>query len=61
MFSLFELNTEWKLVPATCDPCSACHEIIYGKQYQLHLNDKPLDQVLCEPCYEVMEGRGDED
>ena len=48
------LTTEWRLVPTTCEPCTGCQEIIYGKQYQLFLNDKETDNRLCEGCYEVV-------
>lgn len=48
---LIVFTTEWRLVPATCESCTGCEEIIYGKQYQLFLNDKETDNKLCESCY----------
>lgn len=52
MFSLIEFNSEWRLVPTTCEPCTACKEIIYGRQYQLIITPGgPTDTILCESCY----------
>lgn len=52
---LVELTPEWQPVPTTCDPCSACQEIIYGKQYQMFLNNAACDTVLCEACFMEVE------
>jgi len=55
MFQIVEFSSEWHQVDTTCDTCTACKEIIYGKQYQLFLNNQPTEQIICEPCYqEVM-------
>lgn len=51
---IIKFTTEWRLVPTTCEPCTGCQEIIYGKQYQLFLNEKETDNRLCEGCYEAM-------
>ena len=59
--SLIEFNTEWRLVPTTCEPCTGCEDIIYGKQYQLFLNGNPVDAILCEPCKQAQDNLPDED
>jgi hypothetical protein len=46
-----EFNPEWREVPTTCEPCKVCKDIIYGKQYQLFVLEKPSDNILCESCY----------
>lgn len=48
---VIKFNMEWRLVPTTCEPCTGCEEIIYGKQYQLFVNDNQTDNRLCESCY----------
>jgi hypothetical protein len=51
---LIVFTTEWRLVPTTCDPCTVCEDIIYGKQYQLHVQRiGATDVILCESCHEV--------
>jgi formylmethanofuran dehydrogenase subunit E len=54
MFDLVPLKITWKQVQTTAEPCEVCKEIIYGNQYQQHLNGKPTEQIVCEPCYELM-------
>ena len=60
---MIEFEMEWREVPCTGDPCIACKEPIFGKQYQLHsvINDKatPLDQVVCASCYMEIEKEED--
>lgn len=52
MHSLIEFTTEWQLVPTTCEPCTACREIIYGTQYQLFIEPGgATDTNVCESCY----------
>lgn len=58
--SVINFTTEWRLVPTTCEPCNVCHDIIYGKQYQLFLNGKPTESKLCEPCRSVIESDTDD-
>lgn len=49
------IETNWKLVPTSCEPCRGCGDIIYGKQYQLHLQRiGETDVILCESCYTVV-------
>ena len=48
---LFSMSPQWRQVDTTCEPCTACHSIIYGNQYQLFLGKNPCDQILCEACY----------
>lgn len=57
---IFEL--EWREVPTTCDPCTGCGEIIYGKQYQMFLNTECnkgnsgiTETLLCQSCYECLD------
>lgn len=52
---LLVINLEWKEVPTTCEPCTGCGDIIYGKQYQLFLNNQPAETKLCEACYTAIE------
>jgi hypothetical protein len=49
---LIVFTTEWRLVPTTCDPCTVCEDIIYGKQYQLFIQPGgATDKILCASCY----------
>lgn len=56
---LMQIETIWKEVPATCEPCIACQEPIYGKQYQMFtlIGDKEsaLDTIVCSSCYDAIE------
>lgn len=56
---MMEFKLEWREVPCNGEPCIACTEPIYGKQYQLHsvIGDKvmPLDQIACASCYMEIE------
>jgi hypothetical protein len=48
------LDLKWEEVPTTCEPCIGCGDIIYGKQYQLHVQRiGATDVILCESCHEV--------
>lgn len=56
---MIEFEMQWREVPSTCEPCSTCTEVIYGKQYQLFtvINGQatPMETVLCESCYQAVE------
>lgn len=60
---MIEFKLKWREVPCTGEPCIACEEPIYGKQYQLHTiiggKATPLDQVACASCYMEIEKEGD--
>lgn len=57
-----EFTTEWRLVPTTCEPCVACNDIIYGKQYQLFFEPGGATKViLCEPCRTNIEDESDDE
>lgn len=53
---MIEFGMKWQEVPCTCEPCSACNEIIYGKQYQLFSvvgeTATPTETILCSSCYQ---------
>lgn len=51
---VIDIKFEWKEVPTSCDPCTGCEEIIYGKQYQLFVLGTPTDKKLCQSCYSVI-------
>lgn len=57
---ILKIELEWREVPTTCEPCSMCEEIIYGKQYRLFLNTKcekgepETEIILCQSCYECV-------
>lgn len=48
---VIDFNPEWREVPATCEPCNGCEEIIYGKQYQLFVMGRATDKIICGSCY----------
>lgn len=56
--AFIKFESEWKAVPTTCDPCAACRDIIYGKQYQLVLHTSKsishTDVNLCEACHSII-------
>jgi hypothetical protein len=52
---MIDFGMEWQEVPCTCEPCTACKEIIYGKQYQLFALGEPTETILCESCYVKVE------
>ncbi len=53
---LAEITLDWREVSTSCEPCSACGETIYGKQYQLFTEPGgQTDTKLCESCYEATE------
>lgn len=53
--AVIKFSTEWRLVPTTCEPCTVCQDIIYGKQYQLFMNPSgAIDTKLCESCYDAV-------
>lgn len=54
MFDLVPLKITWKEVPTTAESCKVCEEIIYGKQYQQFFNNKPTEQIACDPCYQLI-------
>lgn len=52
---VINFSMEWRLVPTTCEPCTGCQEIIYGKQYQLFLNPGgSTEKIICESCYSAI-------
>jgi hypothetical protein len=52
---LLEIKLVWQEVPTTCEPCSACTEIIYGKQYQMFTEPGgQTETILCRACYEAI-------
>lgn len=54
--SLIEFNSEFREVPTTGDPCSACKEPIYGKQFQLFIEPGgATDTILCHSCYDIVQ------
>lgn len=52
MFPIVKMTSVWRRVDTTGEPCKACQEPIYGNQYQLHVNNQPTEQIVCEPCYQ---------
>jgi hypothetical protein len=49
--AFIKFTMEWREVPTTCEPCIACEDIIYGKQYQLFVIGEATDKILCGSCY----------
>lgn len=49
--AIIKFKMEWREVPTTCEPCIACEDIIYGKQYQLFVIGQATDRIVCENCY----------
>lgn len=60
---MIEFKMEWREVTCTGEPCVACTEPIFGKQYQLHTiiggKATPLEQVACASCYMEIEKEED--
>lgn len=60
---MIEFKMEWREVPCTGEPCVACTEPIFGKQYQLHsvvgVKTTPMEQIACASCYAEIEKEGD--
>lgn len=53
--AVINFTMEWREVSTTCDPCSGCNDIIYGKQYQLFMEPGgATDTKLCESCYQTI-------
>lgn len=56
------IETNWKEVPTSCEPCRGCGDIIYGKQYQLFFEPGGATKViLCEPCRTNIEDESDDE
>jgi hypothetical protein len=56
--NLMQIDIVWKEVSCTCEPCSGCNKIIYGKQYQLFTivgeKEYPGEAMVCASCYEIV-------
>jgi len=52
---LMQIEIIWKEIPTTCEPCVACKEPIYGKQYQMFTviggKESAMDTIVCGSCY----------
>jgi hypothetical protein len=54
---LLVIEFEWREVPTTCEPCTGCGDIIYGKQYQLFCEPGgPIESILCQSCKMEVDG-----
>jgi hypothetical protein len=54
--SLIEFNSEFREVQTTGDPCTACNEPIYGKQFQLFMEPGgATGTILCQSCMDAIE------
>lgn len=60
---MIEFHLEWREVPCTAEPCTACKEPIFGKQYQQFsvINEQatPMPQIVCNSCYMEIEKEED--
>lgn len=54
--AFLEFEIKWMEVQTTGEPCFACKEPIYGRQYQLFIEPGgAAEVVLCQSCYQAIE------